>query len=198
MSRRLGLGVCAMSVVLFLALAGCSGGSDSSAPATTEAPATSLPPTVVRAEPVTGPPVFAKLPGVFAPIPYHEYLDVSDAITEATTARFLANPDARAVTALDGRWVTRYGKRVALASVVGLDPKFAAGPGGAQGMVAAVTDGAQSSKQVKLSGETVTVAVDPAGMVTMAWIKGPLVLVLVGRNELRMTPVASALIEANR
>jgi hypothetical protein len=102
------------------------------------------------------------------------------------------------VTALDGRWVTRAGKRVALASAIGLDPKVAAGPGGAQGMIAAVTEGAQSSKQVKLAGEMVTVAVDGNGMVTMAWLKGPLVLVVVGRNELRLTPVTSALIEANK
>ena len=146
----------------------------------------------------TGPPVLAKLPGVFVPIQDHEYLDVSDAITEATSARFLANPDARSVTALDGRWVTRYGKRVALASAVGLDPKVAAMPGGAEGMIAAVTEGAQTSKQVKLAGEMVTVAIDANGMVTMAWLKGPLVLVVVGRNEFRITPVASALIEANR
>ena len=65
-------------------------------------------------------------------------------------------------------------------------------------MIAAVTEGAQSSKQVKLAGEMVTVAIDANGMVTMAWLKGPLVIVVVGRNELRITPVASALIEANR
>jgi hypothetical protein len=135
---------------------------------------------------------------VFVPIQDHEYLDVSDAITAATSVRFLANPDARSVTALDGRWVTRYGKRVALASAVGLDPTVAAQPGGAEGMIAAVTEGAESSKQVKLAGEMVTVAIDANGMVTMAWLKGPLVIVVVGRNELRITPVTSALIDANR
>jgi hypothetical protein len=196
-------------VALVLALGACSGGADSSrptpttaAPVTTTAanlvPAPGAVPAAVPGQAATTPTVLAKLPGVFAPIPDHEYLDVSAAITEATTARFLANPDARSVVALDGRWVMRYGKRVALASAVGLDPKVAAMPGGAEGMIAAVTEGAQSSKQVKLAGEMVTVAVDANGMVTMAWLKGPLVLVVVGRNELRVTPVASALIDANK
>ncbi len=194
MTRRLGL-----LVVIGLGLVGgaCSGGADSAAPPTTIAAPVASTAVPLPAAP-TGPPVLAKLPGVFVPIQDHEYLDVSDAITEATSARFLANPDARSVTALDGRWVTRYGKRVALASAVGLDPTVAAQPGGAEGMIAAVTEGAQSSKQVKLAGEMVTVAIDANGMVTMAWLKGPLVIVVVGRNELRITPVASALIEANR
>ncbi len=189
------VGTCLASM---LALGACSGGSDSTRPTpTTAAPVTTVAASLV---PPAGavPTGLAKLPGVFAPIPDHEYLDVSAAITEATTARFLANPDARSVIALDGRWVTRYGKQVALASAVGLDPQVAAMPGGAEGMIAAVTDGAQNSKQVKLAGEMVTVAVDAKGMVTMAWLKGSLVLVVVGRNELRVTPVASALIEANR
>ena len=200
MTRRLGVLVL---IGVGLVAGACSSGGERSGPPTTiadGAPVATVAPSAVPLPPdvASGPPVLAKLPGVFVPIPNHEYLDVSAAIAEATSARFLANPDARSVTALDGRWVTRHGKRVALASVVGLDPRVSAMPGGADGMVAAVTEGAQSSKQMKLAGEMVTVATDQNGMVTMAWLKGPLVLVVVGRNELRITPVTSALIEANR
>jgi hypothetical protein len=133
------------------------------------------------------------------PISGYEFVELPDTVISDLQDQFASDPEtAEAVDAADGRSVTRDGNGVAIVIAVGFDKKSAALPGVKEGFISGATEDAVSSRELTLSGEQATLGTDTDGTVTIAWLKGTLALVVIGADEAAVTPVATALIAANK
>jgi hypothetical protein len=184
-----------MVMCLAAFVGGCGGGDDNAEETTATTRDRDQTTTTVQEEPASLP----RLPEVFAPIPGYTYEDLPDSTLDGLAEQFMSDPDtAEAVDAADGKSVSKDGEPVGVIIAVGFDKKSAALPGVEEGFVSGATEDAVSKKTVRLSGEDVTVGTDADGLFTFAWLKGTIALVIIGDDEAALTPVATALVAANK
>jgi hypothetical protein len=190
MRRRLQLAMVVLALSAFVG--GCGGGDDDDegATATTAAAATSstAPPTTE----VQG------LASVFKPVSGYEFVELPPAILDDMTSELTSDPEFNDVVEdVQARSVTQDDEGVGIVMAMRLDAKYAALPGVEQGIVDEFAETAVSTRTVSTSGGNITVATDADGTVFLVWVKGTLVIMVIGPDETSLLPVARGLVTAN-
>jgi hypothetical protein len=190
MRRRIQLAMVVLALSAFVG--GCGGGDDDDDPAAAATTTTS-----VAAAPSTtaGP---QGLESVFKPVAGYQFVELPDAVLAGMTSELTSDPEFNNVVEdIQARSVTKDDEGVGIAMAMRLDAKYAALPGVEQGIVDEFAETAVSTRTESTSGEDITVAKDAEGTVFLVWVKGTLVIMVIGRDEVALLPAARALVIAN-
>ena len=182
----------AMVVLALTAFVGGCGGVDDDEESTAAATTTS-----VAAAPSTtaGP---QGLESVFKPVAGYELVELPDAVLEGMRSDMTSDPEFNEVVEdVQARSVTKDAEGVGTVLAMRLDARYAALPGVEQGIVDEFAETAVSTRTESTSGEDITVAKDAEGTVFLVWVKGTLVIMVIGPDEVALLPAARALVIAN-
>ena len=135
---------------------------------------------------------------MFKPVSGYEFVELPEAVLDDMTSELTSDPEFNDVVEdIQARSVTQDDEGVGIAMAMRLDAKYAALPGVEQGIVDEFAETAVSTRTVSTSGGDITVATDADGTVFLVWVKGTLVIMVIGPDETSLLPVARGLVTAN-